>query len=111
MLTENVNTYENVSVDYRIDLIRKFRNELAIYFLEEKNLQFYFKEHFKLKLNTIRIEFIKKELYELLHSSVDLVHYATLLIEMKQAGTASLAGKNEDLFYDELNVIFRKYTH
>ena len=111
MLTENIKTLEKVSGDFRIDLIRKFRNALAVHFLEEQTLQVYFNDHFKSKLNSTRVEFIKMELHELLHSSVDLVHYATLLIEMKQAGIASLTNKNENLFYDELDLIFRKYAH
>jgi len=109
MLTENVKTFEKVSDEHRIGLIRRLRNELIKYFLDEPNLKAYFKEHYKYTLNAIRIAIIKKELQELYNSSVDLVQYATLLIEMKQAGTASLTTKNEELFYEELDMIFRKY--
>src|SRR5688572_17498785 len=109
MLTESLKTFEKVSDEQRIDLIRKLRNELIKQFLEEQKLHFHFKDNFKCKLNAIRIEFIKKELHDLLTSPLDLVNYATMLIEMKQAGTASLTIKNEDLFFKELDVIFRKY--
>ena len=111
MLTENVKTSEKVSDEHRIYLIHKLRNDLINRFLEEETLCVYFNEHFKYRLNDLRVEFIKKELRDLLISPVDLVHYATLLIEMKQAGTASLTNKNENLFYDELDSIFKKYTH
>jgi len=104
MLTENLKTFEKVSDEQRIDLIRNLRNELI-------NLHIYFKENYNYELNAIREEFIKKELRELLISSVDLVQYATLLLEMKHAdGTASLTINNDDLFYEELETIFRKYT-
>src|SRR5688572_15996012 len=109
MLTEAVKTSQKVSDENRIDLIRELRNELIRHFLDEKNLLAYFKKHFKYKLTAIRIEFIKKELQDLLLSPVDLVHYSTLLMEMKHAGTASLTSKNEDLFYEELEEIFKKY--
>ena len=101
-----------VTDEHRIDIIRKLRNDLIKDFLEEKNLLAYFKEYYnRNQLNRIRIEFIKKELGDLLIAPVDLAHYASLLIEMKQAGTASLTGKNESLFYDELDKVFRRYIH
>lgn len=110
MLTEDVKTSQKVSDENRIDLIRGLRNELIKHFLEDQKLLAYFTKHFKYKLTAIRIEFIKKELQDLLLSPVDLVHYSTLLMEMKHAGTASLIEKNEDLFYEELNTIFKKYV-
>lgn len=114
LMNENTNTSSvlKISDEHRIDIIRKLRNDLAKDFLEEQNLISYFKEHYnRNELNLIRIEFIKKELRDLLIAPVDLVHYASLIIEMKQAGTASLTGKNGNLFYEELDKIFRKYTH
>lgn len=113
-MEENANTADAIKIsdEYRIDIIRKLRNDLIKDFLEEQTLRAYFKEHYNRKeLNAIRIEFIKKELQDLLITPVDLVHYASILIEMKQAGTASLAGKNENLFYEELDKVFRKYIH
>lgn len=109
MLTKDAKTSEKVSDEYRIDLIRKLRNELIKYFLEDSNLRSYFKKRFKYQPNALRMVFIKKELQDLLISPVDLVHYASLLIEMKQVGTASVTIKNEELFYEELDSIFSKY--
>lgn len=101
-----------ISDEHRIDIIRKLRNDLIKDFLEEQTLQAYFKKQYNLiELNAIRIEYIKKELRDLLIEPVDLAHYARLLMAMKQAGTASLAGKNENLFYEDLDKIFRKYIH
>jgi hypothetical protein len=100
-----------LSDEHRIDIIRTIRNDLIKDFLDEKNLIAYFSEQYNLKeLNSRRIEFIKKELKELLIAPIDLAHYASLLLEMKQNGTASLSGKNEKLFYDELDEIFNRYT-
>ncbi len=100
-----------LSDEHRIDIIRSIRNDLIKDFLDEKNLITYFSEQYNLKeLNTRRIEFIKKELKDLLIAPVDLAHYASLLLEMKQNGTASLTGKNDKLFYDELDKIFNRYT-
>jgi hypothetical protein len=98
--------------EHRIDLIRNLRNDLIKDFLNEQNLVAYFEQHLNRKeLNNRRIEFIKKELRDLLIAPVDLAHYATLMIEMKQNGTATLTGKNDKLFYDELEKIFRKYAY
>jgi hypothetical protein len=98
--------------EHRIDLIRNLRNDLIKDFLNEQNLVAYFEEHYNRKgLNNRRIEFIKKELKDLLIAPVDLAHYATLMIEMKQNGTATLTGKNDKLFYDELEKIFKKYVY
>ncbi|MCU0357701.1 MAG: hypothetical protein MUE95_08975 [Cyclobacteriaceae bacterium] len=114
MLNDPQHTAEGVKLtdEYRIDLIRKLRNDLAKYFLEDQNLITYFSEQYNMKeLNNRRIEFIKKELKELLIAPVDLAHYATLMLEMKQTGTASIASKNEKLFYEELERIFKRYAY
>jgi hypothetical protein len=114
MLKDSQSTTEGVKLtdEYRIDLIRNLRNDLVKHFLDDKNLINFFAEQYDQKqLNTRRIEFIKKELRELLIAPVDLAHYATLMLEMKQSGTASIASKNEKLFYDELEKIFKRYSY
>ncbi len=95
-----------------IDLIRKIRNDLIKDFLDERNLMAYFVEAFNHKdLSATKIEFIKKELKELLIAPVDVVHYAGLVDHIKQTDTASLADHNEKLFYQEMEKIFRKYNY
>ncbi|MBX2966095.1 MAG: hypothetical protein KF845_08110 [Cyclobacteriaceae bacterium] len=104
-------TLEKSSDEQRIGHIRDLRNSLIKDFLIDDNLVAYFEKQYNHKqLNTRRLEFIKKELRELLIAPVDLVHYAPLLLEMKQEGTASITSNHEGLFYVELDRIFSKYT-
>jgi hypothetical protein len=112
MLQEQLPTEQSrISDQMRIDHIRTLRNSLIKDLLDERTLMEYFSTQFSHKrLNARRVVFIKKELQELLIAPVDLAHYAPLLLEMKNNGTASLANKNEKLFYDELDKIFKKYT-
>ncbi|MBX2956209.1 MAG: hypothetical protein KF846_08630 [Cyclobacteriaceae bacterium] len=103
---------EKLSYTQRIDHIRTLRNSLIKDFLDEANLIRYFAEQYRhMHLNTRKLEFIKKELRELLDAPVDLVHYASLLLEMKQEGTASITASHHKLFYDELEKIFSRYAH
>lgn len=114
MTMEYINTpgVLKMSDEHRIDVIRKLRNDLINDFLDEQNLRAYLKSHYNHnEINSMRIEFIKMELHDLFIEPLDLAHYARLLLEMKQTGTASLACKNEALFFDELNKIFSKYIY
>jgi hypothetical protein len=105
------NTQEKLSDTQRIEHIRALRNSLIEDFLNEATLIEYFSQQFNnITLNTRRIEFIKKELRELLIAPVDLVHYAPILLEMKQQGSASISVNHERLFYAELEKIFNRYT-
>lgn len=100
-------SHENV-----IDLIRKLRNDLIKDFLDERNLMAYFEETFNRKeLNSTKIEFIKKDLKELLIAPVDAKHYEDLIDQIKLTDTASLVENNEKLFYQEVEKIFRKYNY
>jgi hypothetical protein len=105
------NTQEKISDTQRIEHIRTLRNSLINDFLNDATLIDYFSRQFNnVTLNTRRIEFIKKELRDLVNAPVDLVHYAPILLEMKQQGAASIAAKYEKLFYAELEKIFNRYT-
>jgi hypothetical protein len=105
------NTQEKLSDTQRIEHIRTLRNSLINDFLNDATLIDYFSRQFNnITLNTRRIEFIKKELRDLVNAPVDLVHYAPVLLEMKQKGAASIAEKYEKLFYAELEKIFARYT-
>lgn len=98
--------------DMIIDLIRKLRNDLIKDFLDERNLMSYFAERFNNKdLSATKIEFLKKDLKELLITPVDVSHYAVLIEQIRSTNTASLASHNEELFYKELDSIFRKYNY
>jgi hypothetical protein len=103
-------TREKFSDVDRIDHIRTVRNELIKNFLNDTVLIDYFEQQFSHKhLNSRRLEFIKKELRDLLIAPVDLVHYAPLLLEMKQQGSSTISADHEKLFYAELMPILSRY--
>ena len=59
-------------------------------------------------ISPIKKEFLKRDLIELKRTSLDLVHYSSLIKEIKERGGMELAG-SPVLFIQELNVIFQKY--
>ncbi|HYG18637.1 MAG TPA: hypothetical protein VD816_06905 [Ohtaekwangia sp.] len=110
--THSVSGAVDFSEENIIELIRKLRNDLIKDFLDERYLKNYFEEHFKVKdLPAVKIEFIKKDLKELLISPVDMTHYADLIDQIKESGSASLTDGNEELFYKDLGKILRKYNY
>lgn len=95
-----------------IDLVRKLRNDLIKDFLDERHLKDYVATQFGLRdLSNIKIEFIKKDLKELLISPVNVNHYAPLITQIKLTDSASLSEVNEELFYRELDNIFKRYMY
>ena len=95
-----------------IDLVRKLRNDLIKDFLDERHLKEYVAAQFGVReLSPIKIEFIKKDLKELLISPVNVDHYATLITQIKLTDSASLSEVNEELFYREMDRIFKGYIY
>ena len=74
-----------------------------------KNIELYFNEQYNSSISAIKVEFLIRDLKELLISPVDLVHYAALIKEIRENNTANLSNGNKDLFYKELEKIFDKY--
>jgi hypothetical protein len=103
---------EKLSVEKIIDLVRQVRNDLVKEFLIKDNAQKYFVDHYNKPLSTIKLEFLRRDLSELLISPVDLAHYSSLIKDIRETNSASLSkGNNEELFYKELAGIFDKYKH
>ena len=95
-----------------LELVRKLRNDLIKDFLDERYLKEYLSTNFRISdLSTVRIEFIKKELKELLISPVNTNHYQTLIDQIRETDSAGLTETNEPLFYKELDPIFKRYMY
>jgi len=95
-----------------LDLVRKLRNDLIKDFLDERYLKQYVAEHFGVReLSNIKIEFIKKDLKELLIAPVDIYHYQTLINQIKHTDSAALTEMNEKLFYREIENLLKKYLY
>ena len=98
------------SVEKIIDLIRTVRNDLIKDFLNDELLNSHYEKQFNKPLSGVKREFLKRDLKELLIAPVDLVHYAGLINQIKETGTASLSLKNSTFFYSDVDRIVAKYA-
>ena len=95
-----------------IDMIRNLRNDLIKDHLDERYLKEYLVKAFNIKeLSNIKIEFIKKDLKEMLLSPVDTQHYKPLIDEFSTNERVSLAEGNEQLFYKDLDQIIVRHLY
>jgi hypothetical protein len=109
----SINEVNTQWTDERIlELVRKLRNDLIKDFLDERHLKEYLSSQFRVnELSNVKIEFIKKELKELLISPVNTNHYQGLIDQIRETDSAGLAETNESLFYKELESVFKKYMY
>jgi hypothetical protein len=95
-----------------LDLVRQLRNDLIKDFLDERNLKNYVRDQYNISaLSNIKVEFIKKDLKELLISPVNTGHYKTLIDQIKNTDSAALTENNERLFYKELEGVFKRHLY
>jgi hypothetical protein len=95
-----------------LELVRKLRNDLIKDFLDERHLKEYVWNNFRVnELSNIKIEFIKKELKELLISPVNTNHYQSLIEQIRETDSAGITETNEPLFYKELELIIKRYLY
>jgi hypothetical protein len=80
-------------------------------YLDERNLRDYFKSRYNIpELSNIKIEFIKRDLRDFLIAPVNADHYKPIIDSIQEAGKAALAEGNDQLFYKDLETVFRNYT-
>jgi hypothetical protein len=92
--------------------VRNLRNDLIKDFLDERYLKEYMDTHYRIReLSNIKIEFIKKDLKELLISPVNLSHYEPLISQIRDTDSAALTEHNEQLFYRELENLFKRHIY
>jgi hypothetical protein len=108
-----VNTISTQWTDERIiDLVRKLRNDLIKDFLDERHLKEYIANKYRIsELSPIKVEFIKRELKELLIAPVNVSYYEPLITHIRHTDSAALAENNEQLFYRELENLFKRYIY
>jgi hypothetical protein len=109
----NLNEVNTQWTDERIlELVRKLRNDLIKDFLDERHLKEYVANQFRVNdLSNVKVEFIKKELKELLISPVNTNHYQGLIDQIRETDSAAITETNEPLFYKELENIFKRYMY
>ncbi len=109
---EKTNTTGTVQLSEEaiLDLVRTLRNDLIKDFLDERFLLSYFSEIYNRKeLTNVKIQFIKRDLKEMLIQPVDLSHYDMLMTQIRETNSASIAEKNEKLFYQDIEKVFKQY--
>lgn len=95
-----------------IDLVRKVRNDLIKDFLDERFLKDYIANKYGVKeLTPVKIEFIKRDLKESLIAPVNIEHYKTIVEQIRETNSASLSEGNDELFYNEVEQILKKYIY
>lgn len=109
----SINEVNTQWTDERIlELVRKLRNDLIKDFLDERHLKDYVAQQFRVhELSNIKVEFIKKDLKELLISPVNMNHYQVLIDQIRETDSAAISETNEPLFYKELENIFKRYIY
>lgn len=113
MYTQSSETEKEVklSMERIIDLVREVRNGLILDFLQAGALKKYFQEQYSKDLTPVKEEFLRRDLKSLEGSPVDLSHYALLIKQIQEINTASIESSNYQLFYRELESIFKKYNY
>ena len=100
------------SEENAIELIRKLRDDLLKDFLDERYLKEYLSLHYNVKeLSNVKIEFIKKEVKELLLAPVDKQHYEPLLKTMEEGDGAAAVEEDNHLFYAEIEKVLIRYLY
>lgn len=99
-----------ISTEVIIEHLRSNRDTIINDLLEnDSTLMAFLEVHFDtIAISSVKREFLKRDLVELKNSSLDLVHYSSLIKEIKETGN-SVSIEGHSLFHLELKVIFEKY--
>ncbi|MEJ1242436.1 hypothetical protein WBG78_30080 [Chryseolinea sp. T2] len=96
--------------DSDVELIRKLRDDLVKDFLDERYLKEFIFENYNVReLPNVKLEFLRKELKELLQSSLDVQHYEPILSFLRETGSATLADGQDELFFNDIEKILKRY--
>ncbi|HEY9008790.1 hypothetical protein [Ohtaekwangia sp.] len=94
------------------DLIRRYRNELIKDFLDERNLVAYVAKQYRLvELSVVKIQFIKRDLKNMLQDTVDIELYEPIIRNFNQTGSMEFAEEHNKLFYREIDRLLKKYIY
>lgn len=99
-----------ISIELIIEHLKSIRNTTVIGLLKNDDALIAFLEvHFDtISISAVKREFLRRDLGELKNSSLDLVHYSSLIKEIKEKGGMKVIGEHP-LFDQELRVICEKY--
>jgi gamma-glutamylcysteine synthetase len=98
--------------DHTLEIIQNLRNDLIKDFLDERNLVTYFSERFNMHdLTRVKIEFMKKDLKQMLADPIDMTHYKELIDQINETCSASITEKYEGLFLKDVEKVLKKYNY
>lgn len=99
-----------LSTELIIEHLKSIRDTTVIGLLKNDDILMAFLEkHFDtIAISPVKREFLKRDLVELKNSSLDLVHYSSLIKEIKEKGGMKVT-EEHPLFSQELRVICEKY--
>ncbi len=96
--------------DNDVELIRKLRDDLVKDFLDERYLKEFIHENYNVReLSNVKLEFLRKDLKALLLSPLDLEHYEPILTYLKQTSSDSLDDGQDELFYNDIEKVLKRY--
>jgi len=105
----NNKIYTSLSNEAIISNIWEVRNIYLTKLMNEDTLLAYLEDNFNtIAMNPVKLEFIKRDLKELRDTSLDLVHYASIIRDTKLLGSNSFTPEHP-LLEIELHTIFKKY--
>jgi len=97
-----------ISIDQSIETVRVHRDECLKELLNDSKLMDFLEAQYDVfQISNVRKEFLKRDLTELQNTSLDLVHYAALIRDMKEGTAVNVVG--HPLLLEELRNIFKKY--
>ena len=100
-----------LSMESIIEKVRDSRNDLIKELLRDGKIQSYFLTTYNKTISPVKVEFIRRELKSLSMTPVDLIHYAALIKAVRKANDFDSVSGDNHLYYQELEVIFRRYNY
>ncbi|HZX74281.1 MAG TPA: hypothetical protein VFE57_07670 [Cyclobacteriaceae bacterium] len=97
-----------ISIEHIIENIKAVRDQAILNLLKDHELHQFLEEHYEIfVLSPIRTEFLKRDLRELRNTSLDLVHYSSLIKQLKERNISAIE-ESHGLIISELKRIFEK---
>ncbi|MBL0745816.1 hypothetical protein [Chryseolinea lacunae] len=111
MIGEQLNDKQvKFSMHEAIDWVRQERNSVVKTYLDNAVVQEYVGKKFGVHLSHIKMEFVNRDLHEMLISPVDLVHYSAILTELTHSPGESFQSRTNGLIMVELDKTLQKYA-
>ncbi len=93
-----------------IEWIKEYRNDWIQRLSDTSLLKEYLLTEFQMEeISAIKLEFIKRALTELSSASVDLSHYAALILETRKKGSLSISNSTEQFFRKDIERTIKNY--